>query len=286
MQDVASFLRAHRIRLSKDLGQHFLIDDAVLEDILEAAKIQLEDHIVEIGTGIGVLTRELVQRAKTVTAIEIDARMIPLLEKFVVPTLKKQMGGHILNIIHGNALEVDFPEEAYAIVANIPYQITSPLLRHAFLESTTRPNTLTLMIQREVAEKICRPFETLEKKNQWDDAGMLTILVGLFGTPRYVRTVPPSAFLPPPKVESAVMHIQSHPRPIVDFETMEEIFRLTKAAFSQKRKMLRNTLGAFHGGMERLKAASISPERRPQTVTIAEWVSLARVSRGKMANGK
>jgi 16S rRNA (adenine1518-N6/adenine1519-N6)-dimethyltransferase len=259
MHPVASFLKAHGVQLNRDLGQHFLIDDDVLAAIVDAAHIEAGDHIMEIGAGIGVLTKELTERAKNVTAIEVDANMIPLLKEFTGAPAN-------LNIIQGNALHVPFPSEPYKIVANIPYHITSPLLRHAFLESAAAPRTLTLLIQREVAEKIC----------ETEDRGLLTILVGLFGTPRIIRTVPPSAFLPPPAVDSAVLHIDCFDRPRAEPEILEEIFTLTKLAFGQKRKMVRNTLGQIQGGMERLKAASIEPERRPQTLSVDEWIELAR----------
>ena len=139
MHPVTSFLKTHGIRLNTDLGQHFLINESVLDRIVEAANIQPKDTIVEIGAGIGILTRELVKKAQRVTAIEIDAKLIPLLKEFTAnPT-------H-LTIINGNALHISFPTEPYKIVANIPYHITSPLLRHAFLESSSPPQSLTLGI--------------------------------------------------------------------------------------------------------------------------------------------
>ena len=172
-----------------------------------------------------------------------------------------------LNIINANALHVEMPNTPYKVVANIPYHITSPLLHHLFLESKTVPTSLTLLIQREVAEKICDA----------EDAGMLTILVGLFGTPRIVAHVPPEAFLPPPKVDSAVLHIDCFPKSLADNKTIGHIFSLTKTAFGQKRKMLRNTLGAFPLGMERLERLGIAPTRRPQALSIQEWIALAQV---------
>ena len=259
-EQVRQFLGKHHIRLNKDLGQHFLIDEAVLETIVATAGIEDTDHVVEIGPGIGVLTRELLKHAAKVTSIEIDAKLLPLLKEFTTPTETK------FEILHGNALRSDFPSQPYKIVANIPYQITSPLLRHAFLESKVTPLSLTLLIQREVAEKIV---------NQ-DNAGLLTILVALFGVPTLIGTVEPSAFLPPPEVDSAILHIESYPKPLADRETIDTVLRFAKIAFAGKRKMLRNTIGAFQGGTELLSAASIAPERRPQTLNIQEWISLAK----------
>lgn len=256
-QEIREFCRKYLLRLNTDLGQHFLTDQNILDQIIEAANIEKDDHIVEIGPGIGVLTRELLKKTENVTAIEIDDRLIPILETFVEDKI---------SAVQGNALKQTMPDHPYKIVANIPYHITSPLLRHVFLESEVIPTSMTLLIQREVAEKICS-----EK-----DAGLLTILVKLFGTPRIVTTVPPKAFLPPPKVDSAVIHIDCFEKPIADKETIEEIFRLTKIAFGQKRKMLRKTIGSLDGGMEMLEKAGIDGTRRPQTLSIEEWKKLAQ----------
>ncbi|MDD5469982.1 MAG: 16S rRNA (adenine(1518)-N(6)/adenine(1519)-N(6))-dimethyltransferase RsmA [Candidatus Peribacteraceae bacterium] len=256
---VRQFCSAHRLHLNTDLGQHYLIDEEILQTIVTSAALRPDDVAVEIGPGIGVLTRKLLEKARAVLAIELDKRVIPLLHEFVGKSDK-------LQVIQDNALRVPLPEEPYKIVANIPYHITSPLLRHAFLESKRIPASLTLLIQREVAEKIC------DEK----DAGMLTILVRLFGKPRIAALVPPSAFLPPPKVNSAVLHIECFAEPLVEPQVIEEIFTLTKLAFGQKRKMLRNTLGTLPDGMEQLSQANIDPERRPQTLSIEEWIALAR----------
>ena len=243
------------MRLNTDLGQHFLKDQAILDAIVEAAHIEPSDHIVEIGPGIGVLTDELVSRARIVTAIELDERL---------PSLLKAYTGYPQNltILQQNALKTEMPSEPYKIVANIPYHITSPLLRHVFLESKMHPVSLTLLIQREVAERIC------DRKN----AGLLTILVQLFGTPQIITLVPPSCFLPKPKVDSAVLHIDCFQKPITTSENIDAIFTLTKVAFGQKRKMLSNTLGALPGGTEAMQKASIETTRRPQTLSIQEWI--------------
>lgn len=259
MHPLASFLQQQGLRLNTDLGQHFLIDEEVLQAIVASAGIEPEDHIVEIGPGVGVLTKELVQYAKKVTAIEVDQRLISLIPKYVGPT------DH-LEIIQGNALRVALPETPYKIVANIPYHITSPLLRHAFLESKQIPTSMTLLLQREVAEKICDA----------ENAGLLTILVAIFGSPSLIMRVPPSAFLPPPKVDSAVLHIESHKKPLADPETVERILKLVKIAFAQKRKMLSNTIGKMPGGAEALATLKIDPNRRPQTLSITEWMALAK----------
>jgi 16S rRNA (adenine1518-N6/adenine1519-N6)-dimethyltransferase len=246
------------------LGQHFLIDEEVLTSIIDAAKIQRTDEIIEIGAGIGVLTRELIAQSDHVTTIELDGRMIPLLNAYLRRDGSKSV---MPTIVQGHALDYPFPSVPYKIVANIPYHITSPLLRHAFLEGTCAPTSLTLLIQREVAEKICDAH----------DASLLTIIVGMFGTPHIVRHVPPACFLPPPKVQSSVLHIECFQTPLTDATTMDRVFLLAKHAFSQKRKMLRNTLSNLPGGDAMMESAGIDPQRRPQTLTMQEWIALAQI---------
>ncbi len=260
---VRNFLTSHGFRLEKKLGQNFLIEQEVLDVIVTAADLQPEDRVIEIGPGMGILTKELLPRVASVTAIELDTRVLPLLIEYCKPELD---AGGKLEVINDNALTVPLPDSPYKIVANIPYHITSPLLRHAFLESPRTPESLTLLIQREVAEKIV----------DTEHAGILTILVALFGEPTLVGIVPPECFLPPPDVYSAVLHIKSYPEPLADRETIERIFRLTKSAFSQKRKMLRNTLGQSPEGKAALDSLGIALTRRPETLSIQEWIGLAR----------
>lgn len=261
MNELRDFCRTQGLRLNTNLGQHFLADADILEQIVNAADVQPTDLIVEIGPGVGVLTKELLAKARKVTAIEIDKRLVPLLRAYTDYNEK-------LNIVQGNALQVPMPDEPYKMAANIPYHITSPLLHHVFIESSVRPASMTLLIQREVAEKICDP----------NKAGILTILVGLFGQPRIITHVPPSAFLPPPKVDSSVLHIDCFPEPLTDPKTMAEVFRLTKMAFSLKRKKLSNSLGKQEGGMELLERAGISADRRPESLSVEEWIGLAEKS--------
>lgn len=270
---ITDFCQKAGLKMNTDLGQHFLIDEEVLDAIIDAGNIQPSDHVVEIGAGIGILTKELVKRAASVTTIELDSRLIPIMQKYIelrVTSSEKDSQldsrNSKLTVINENALNVSFPDEPYKIIANIPYHITSPLLRHAFLEGTRSPKSLTLLIQREVAEKIADEH----------DRGMLTIIVGLFGKAKIVRNVPPACFLPPPKVDSAVLHIDCFDQPLTDPETMDRVFTLTKHAFSQKRKMLRNTISDLPGGDEAMLKSGIEKTRRPQTLSVEEWITLAK----------
>ncbi len=254
-----NFLSRHGIHLQRDLGQHFLIHEEILQMIVSAANIAPDSTVVEIGPGVGILTKELTKRARKVIAIEIDKRFPPLLQEWT---------NHAPNveIVQGNALKVPFPQEPYQIVANIPYHITSPLLRHAFLESPVGPTSMTLLIQREVAEKIC------DTKHR----GLLTILVGLFGTAKIMTHVPSEAFLPPPAVDSSVLRIDCYPEPLANAEVLDRVFKLTKMAFTHKRKMLRKSFGALPTGMALLEQAGIASDRRPETLSVEEWLTLAR----------
>lgn len=253
------FLQSNNIRLNTNLGQHFLRDEQVLESIIEAARVGSQDHIVEIGPGVGVLTELLLQKAKKVTAIELDPRMTTLMKWFI-----KESQDH-LTIIQGNALQTPMPTETYKIVANIPYHITSPLIRHVCMESPVPPTSLTLLIQKEVAQKIC------DQKH----AGLLTIIVGLYGKARMILEVPPACFVPPPEVDSAVLHIDCFAKPLADADTIDRVLKLLKLGFGGKRKMLRNTLGSLQDGDALLEKTGIEATRRPETLTVQEWIALA-----------
>ncbi len=261
--EVSAFLRAKHIRLNTDAGQHFLIDQDTLDEIICAAALNGADHVVEIGPGIGILTKELLKRVGHVTAIEIDARFPPLLKSYVGDASK-------LTIITGNALQERVPEETFKVVANIPYHITSPLLHRFFLENPVLPTSMTLLIQREVAENIA---------SKGSDS-ILTVLTHLFGTPKLLRLVPPGAFIPPPAVDSAVLHIDCHKEPIVPKEKVHKILGVAKLAMSKRRKMLSNTIGTLPNGDEAMAKANIDPKRRPQTLSIQEWIGLEKALHG------
>ena len=275
-QEVTDFLRLHKIRLDTRSGQHFLVDEEALTEIVEVARLKPNDNVVEIGPGIGILTRELIKHVTHVTAIEIDERFIKLLNTFITKNppspegfgrAGQQQKTKKLTIVHGNALQASLPLKPYKVVANIPYYITSPLLHHLLLESAKLPETLTLLIQREVAENICAP----------GSSGILAVLVKLFGTPALIRIVPKDAFLPPPEVDSAILHIDCSRPKITDAKTAKQILGHAKLAFSKRRKMLGNSIGKTPGGMEALRKAAIDPIRRPETLEIEEWIKFNNI---------
>ncbi len=265
---IRSLLRRLGIRPRKGLGQNFLIDQRVLARIVEAAELSPGDTVVEVGPGMGILTKELVTRAGRVVAVEIDLHLAEIVLRLVP-------GSPNLEVVNTDVLHFDPAEHGiqppYKVVANLPYYITSPTMRH-FLEEVARPRTMVLMVQREVAERIvARPGEM----------SLLSVSVQFYGDARLTAIVPTTAFYPQPKVESAIVHIDVYPKPALDVEP-RSFFHLVQAGFSQPRKQLHNTLSQRlwfppGGAREALRAADIDPSRRPQTLSLEEWGVLWQV---------
>ena len=238
------------MKAKKSLGQNFLQDKSVLAKIIKTADLSPHDEIIEVGPGHGILTEELAASAKKVTTIELDDRLIPILkEKFA----------HLKNIelIHQNALDFPPPSTPYKLVANIPYYITSPLISH-FLHTENRPTKIVLLVQKEVAEKICA-----DKK-----LNVLAIHVQNFGKPHLIATVPPSAFKPAPKVDSAIIEIEVYKKPLI--EDYKSLFKLVHQAFSQKRKKLSNSLHHLKPQLKKLGLLDL----RPENLTLKDWGKL------------
>lgn len=248
---VRQLLQTYQTRAKKSLGQNFLINREPLDQIIEAANITDQDIIVEVGPGLGVLTQELCKKAKKVISIELDSYMIPILKE----NLK---GYQNLEVINANALDFE-PPENYKVVANIPYYITSPLINH-FLQRKNKPISLTLLVQYEVAQKICK----IEP-----DMTVLSLQVALYAQPTVIAKVKANNFYPAPKVDSAVINIQIYeetdPKKLPD-EEAQKVLKLAKKAFSQRRKKLSNTLPEFKD-----KNVEIDLNRRPETLSVQEW---------------
>ncbi len=261
-------LHFHAIHPKKSLGQNFLHDPHALEKIVEIADLPPGAEVLEIGAGTGNLTRVLAQHAGRVVAVETDERMLPI--------LRAQFGDvPSVELVHADILALDltalFDERPYYVVANLPYYITSAILRH-LLEGKPRPRRLVITVQREVADRlIARP----------DDMSLLTVSVQFYGEPRLMMRLNPAAFWPRPDVESAVVRIDIYPHPPVEVPDEATFFRAVRAGFSQKRKQLRNALAS---GLRIDKAAAdalltqagIEPHRRAETLTLEEWAALAR----------
>ncbi len=261
--DIPGLLRQYGIRPSKGLGQNFLVSERALRKIVSAAGIGKEDTILEIGPGLGNLTRLLATSARSVTAVELDGKLFPVLEHVLAPY-------NNVRLIQGDILKmdpVDLMETAsYAVVANIPYYITSNVIRH-LIESKCPPKRMVLTVQKEVAERICaKP----------GDMNILAISVQVFGDPVIIDRIPAQAFFPPPRVDSAILAVNIFSHPKIKENKIEDFFSVVKAGFSQKRKTLRNSLSAGMGQSsknieETLTGLQIDPQRRAETLSIEEW---------------
>jgi 16S rRNA (adenine1518-N6/adenine1519-N6)-dimethyltransferase len=264
--EVGALLRAYGLSPRKGLGQNFLADPGVLQRIVQAAELPREATVLEVGPGLGSLTRYLAVAAAHVVAVELDAHLLPALEEV--------LGGFgNVEIVQGDILALDPPRlvgtDGYYVVANIPYNITSALIRH-LLEAELQPRRLVLTVQREVAERICA---------EPGDMSLLALSVQVYGQPTVAMRIPAGAFIPPPKVDSAVVRVDLYAQPRIAREDLGRFFRLTKAGFSQKRKTLRNALA---GGLrlppsqaeELLRAAQVDPQRRAETLALEEWENL------------
>ena len=253
--------------LKKSLGQHLLADRRYLSRISGAADLSPDDVVVEVGPGLGVLTRHLAERARRVVAIELDDAL--------AERLKDELVGHEnVEVLHDDARSVDLDavlagDSRYKVVANLPYYAALPILRR-FLEAERRPGMMSVMVQREVARKIAAaPGEM----------GLVSVAVQLYGRPRVVSNVPPRAFRPPPKVVSSIVRIEVYPRPALELDSVERFFDLVRAGFSARRKQLRNCLrdGLSLGPGEAeavLTQAGVDPARRAQTLSMEEWGAL------------
>ena len=290
-------IRRYNLDLKKSLGQNLLIDATHLAHIADAADLTPADTVLEIGPGLGALTRQLAQRAGRVVAVELDQRLIPILrEQFAAQP-------HV-SFVHGDILELDpaqillgappVAEQArpssravqykamqykamqYKVVANLPYYITSAVLRH-ILESPTPPSLAVLLVQREVAQRmVAQPGEM----------SLLAVSVQFYASARIVRKVPAGAFLPRPKVDSSVVRLDIRPLPAMADVAPDCFFRVVRAGFGQRRKQLRNSLSAGLACSKEqvdlwLNAAGVDPRRRAETLSLTEWGRLARFVYGR-----
>ncbi|MBK7320755.1 16S rRNA (adenine(1518)-N(6)/adenine(1519)-N(6))-dimethyltransferase RsmA [Candidatus Villigracilis affinis] len=264
--DASAVLKRFNLRADKSLGQNFLQDSSALEKIALAAEIQRDDCVLEIGPGLGSLTRYLAVSAQKVTAVELDPDLLAPLRAVLKPYQN-------VHVIHGDILELSISEiidqPDYLVVANIPYNITSAIIRH-LLESDPKPRRVVLTIQKEVAERICaRP----------GDLSLLALSVQVYGAPSIAAKIPANSFHPAPKVDSAILRIDIHKEPLIPVELLDIFFKLIKAGFAQKRKTLRNSLSAgLHISPQNaeilLTSAGIDFMRRAETLSIEEWKGL------------
>ena len=256
--------RGHRAKTR--LGQHFLVNESVVESILSAAELKQGDTVVEVGPGRGVLTRKLAERTARVIAVELDAGLVKVLKRALASFPN-------VSIVHADILEVA-PEEllagtgspSYKVVANLPYYITSPILRH-FLQAGLKPSLLVIMVQKEVGEAIAATPGRMS---------LLSIGVQFYSRPAVVTYVPAADFHPVPRVDSVVLRLDVYSRPPVDVSDEAGFWDIVHCGFSSPRKQLRNSLA--HGlaisprqASQLLEGLEIDPRRRAETLTLEEW---------------
>ncbi len=266
---VPELLRRYHLRPNKSLGQNFLADHNVLLKIVRDAEVSPDNLILEIGAGLGGLTRLLAVNAKSVIAVEIDKNLFPALE-FVTQAFSN------VQLVQGDILALT-PKDlllstGYKVVANIPYYITSAVIRH-LLEASVKPDRIVLTMQREVAERIV---------NRDEKMSLLSLSVQVYGKAHITSHIPAACFIPKPQVDSSVLIIDVYDQPKLSGEEINQLFRLAHAGFNQKRKMLRSSLRSLLGGdkesvSEKLERAGIDPSRRPESLALEDWINLTAV---------
>lgn len=264
----------HGFTLSKGFGQNFIVNPGVCPKIVEAAGIGPEWGVLEVGPGIGVLTRELARRAARVVAVEVDNRLPPLLAETLA-------GYDNVEIVMQDILKVDiaalirekFAGMPVAVCANLPYYITSPILMR-LLEEKLPIRQITVMVQKEAAERICAAPGTRQ-------AGAISYAVAYYAKPQVLFSVQPGSFYPPPKVTSAVIRLEVHPEPSVPVPDEAAYFRLVRAAFGQRRKTAANAISAGLGLPKAqvtaaMEQAGLPATARPEQLTLEQFAALSR----------
>ncbi len=280
--DPRALLRRYGLRPRRSLGQNFLVDPTAPTRIAEVASLTGEETVLEVGAGLGTLTRALAERAAEVIAVETDPHLLPILEAETADYPNVHLiHGDILRLDVASLLGVEAPprdgrgwaplRKGYIVVANLPYYITAAVLRH-LLESTPRPERMVVTVQREVAQRIvASPGEM----------SLLAVSVQFYGSPKLALRLKRGAFYPPPAVESAVVRIESYAEPPVEVPSVEAFFRVVKAGFAQRRKQLRNALAAGLGLppqeiAARLEAVGLSPAARAESLDLEAWGCVVR----------
>ena len=262
-------VQKYNFRFSKSLGQNFLIDDSVPRDIVNGADVCEDDLVIEIGPGVGTLTVQLLKKAKRVVAIELDSSLIPILTAELGYNPKFQL-------IHNDALKVDFneiigDEKSVKLVANLPYYVTTPIIVN-LLKGGYNFKSLTIMIQKEVAER-------MNAEPNCKDYGALSILVQYYCNTKIVRKVPPSCFIPRPKVDSIVIRLERLEEPSVKVKNEKLFFEIVRHAFNMRRKTLWNATKNVKLPKELMEKAyeeaGIDPKRRGETLSLAEFGALS-----------
>ena len=265
IRKIKQLLEMYGAKPNKDLGQHFLVEEKYLDKIIEAAEPLSGKNVIEIGPGLGVLTKRLSRLAEGVLAIEVDGRMVSILKTVCLKCTNLTVKEMDVRNFDPTGLG------EYKIVANLPYYLTSHIIRK-FLEEKNKPEEMILLVQKEVADRICA------KPNRMST---LSVSVQFYGAPEMIGIVPREAFYPTPQVSSAIVKIKTYKSPLFNDVDSEKFFRLVKAGFGEKRKQLVNSLCSLGYDKEELrgvlKKIGINPERRAETLTLAEWRNIYKV---------
>ena len=263
-RDIQRLLAEIGVRPRKSLGQNFVADPNLVRRIARLAEVADDERVIEIGAGLGSLTLALVEEGARVTAIEID----PLLAN----KLREIVDDSRVRVIEADAMHVDWsqivaPTEHLALVANLPYNIATPLIAD-LLDDVPGIQRMIVMVQREVARRLVAHVGD-------DDYGIPSVKIAFWAEAKIVGTVPPDVFVPRPNVESAIVRIVRRPAPVDDV-SVDAVFRLVRAGFGQRRKMLRRSLSGM-ADREQLQAAGIGPEQRAEEIDVSGWCRLARI---------
>jgi 16S rRNA (adenine1518-N6/adenine1519-N6)-dimethyltransferase len=272
---VKELMMRHGVAFNKGLGQNFLVDRNILKKIVDAADLKKQDLVLEIGAGIGTLTRELAERAELVVSVEIDKRLFPILNETLscCPNVKV-IHGDILKLDMDNLIKENFPDRSFKIVANLPYYITTPIIM-AFLEKELSFEVMVVMVQKEVAKRLAASPGT-------QDYGLLSVAVQYYTCPAIVGTVSANVFIPPPKVDSAIVMLRKRSVPPVELKDRKMFFRVIRAAFGQRRKTLLNALTTLEpegGDRQRMEwilgKCNIDPKVRGELLGIQQFADIA-----------
>lgn len=279
LEETKFLMKKYKIKANKSLGQNFLIDDCVIQDIVDGAKIEKEDLVIEIGPGLGSMTALLVERAKKVICIELDRKMIQILnDRFIAY--------NNIELINEDVLKIDLKElikqekeakqiKNIKIVANLPYYITTPIIMK-LLESNLEIESITVMIQKEVADRL---IETPSGKN----TGAITYTVYYYCEAQKIREVENTSFIPMPEVTSEVINLKLRKKPAVQVENTKVFFNIIKSAYMQRRKTLLNALvntGVFRNkeeGLDILKKLNLKEDIRAENLTIEDFARLTNL---------
>jgi 16S rRNA (adenine1518-N6/adenine1519-N6)-dimethyltransferase len=260
-REITELLERHGLSPSRALGQNFLADPNTVRRIVRLAQVSPGDPVVEIGPGVGSLTTALAEAGAAVTAVELDRHLLPVLEEVVGP-----LG---VRVVHADALEADWDDllaghERWSLVANLPYNVGTTIVLQ-LLDDVPAIETMLVMVQREVGERLAAPPGS-------GAYGIPSVKLALWATAAVVGRVPPTVFVPAPKVESVLVRIRRLPEPAVDVDP-DELMALVRRAFGQRRKMLRRSL-AGEVSPAAFVAAGIAPDDRPEQLGIQQWGAL------------